>query len=329
MSARTITWKIADMAVPAPISHPARINFPVHPGFGRVKSRPVEFVNPFQKFASEQARLLRRGEKLPLGRSQKIRQRPGKWEDAAKALIFSPHPDDECIVGGLALRLGRESGWNIINVAVTLGSNKARQIARLRELRNACAQLGFGLIVPRNQGLEKITLESQKQNQAHWKMAVRSMAEILAVQRPRAIFIPHEHDGHPVHAGTHFLVQDALKTLPAGFRCHVIETEFWGQMTDPNLLVELSVADVGDQVAALVCHVGEVRRNPYHARLPAWLMDNVRRGAELVGGQGSKAPNFAFGTIYRLREWSHGQLVQIPIKQKFWSSALKAGEIFA
>jgi LmbE family N-acetylglucosaminyl deacetylase len=37
-------------------------------------------------------------------------------------LIFSPHPDDECIIGGLALRLLREAKWNVINVAVTLGS---------------------------------------------------------------------------------------------------------------------------------------------------------------------------------------------------------------
>ena len=38
----------------------------------------------------------------------------------------------------------------------------------------------------------------------------------------------------------------------------------------------------------------EVRRNPYHLRMPAWMMDNVRRGAELVGGQGSPAPDFCF-----------------------------------
>ena len=54
-------------------------------------------------------------------------------------------------------------------------------------------------------------------------------------------------------------------------------------------MVESSAADVADLMAALSLHVGEVARNPYHLRLPAWMIDNVRRGAELVGGQGGAA----------------------------------------
>jgi LmbE family N-acetylglucosaminyl deacetylase len=282
-------------------------------------------VNPFREFVSEHARLLRRGGKLLLGKSQPTLRRSKIPSHAPKALVFSPHPDDECIVGGLALRLLRESGWNILNVTVTLGSKKERQAGRLRELRNACAELEFGLIVPAKRGLANVTFQSRKQNSAHWKTAVRVIAEILAVQRPRAIFVPHENDGHPVHVGTHFLVLDALKILPAGFQCHIVETEFWGQMTEPNLLVELSVEDVAGLVTALACHAGEVRRNPYHARLPAWLMDNVRRAAEMVGGQGGSAPDFAFGAIYRLGKWSRGRLIPVRPRQRFLSSALNPG----
>jgi len=61
--------------------------------------------------------------------------------NAPRVLIFSPHPDDECITGGLALRLLREAKWNVVNVAVTLGSDRVRQAARRRELQNACAAL--------------------------------------------------------------------------------------------------------------------------------------------------------------------------------------------
>ena len=56
-------------------------------------------------------------------------------------------------------------------------------------------------------------------------------------------------------------------------------------------------------MAALSFHVGEVQRNPYHLLVPAWMQDNVRRGGELVGGQGGAAPDFTFATLYRLREW--------------------------
>ena len=55
-------------------------------------------------------------------------------------------------------------------------------------------------------------------------------------------------------------------------------------MPVPNLMIASTVDDVAELVAALSLHAGEVRRNPYHRRLPAWMIDNVRRGAELLGG---------------------------------------------
>ena len=61
-------------------------------------------------------------------------------------------------------------------------------------------------------------------------------------------------------------------------------------------------------MAALSFHVGEVQRNPYHLLVPAWMQDNVRRGGELVGGQGGAAPDFTFATLYRLRRWDRGGL---------------------
>ena len=240
-------------------------------------------------------------------------------------LIFSPHPDDECIVGGLALRLLREAKWNVINVAVTLGGKKVRRVARLRELKNACDFLGFDLI---SANLAEIHPEMRKKNPAPWRKAVKAMTKVLVRSRPRVIFIPHGCDGHRTHVGTHQLVLDALKALPTGFRCHVVETEFWAPMADPNLLVESDVADVADLVAALACHSGEVRRNPYHARLPAWLMDNVRRGAELVGGPGGEAPDFTFATLYRLRQWSHHRLTDVLKRRTFLAATKPSAGIF-
>jgi LmbE family N-acetylglucosaminyl deacetylase len=303
-----------------------------------LESRMKPGTNPFRKFVSEHARLFQGGKKLPLGCPPKFPRRAKVPGNAPKALIFSPHPDDECIVGGLALRLLREAKWNVINVAVTLGGRKERRAARLRELKNACDFLGFGLAVA---DWEDINPVARRENRLNWRAAVKTVAEILAEQRPRVIFLPHENDGHGTHIGTHFLVLDALKTLPAGFKCHVVETEFWWQMADPNLLVESGIEDVGDLVAALACHVGEVRRNPYQARLPAWMMDNVRRGAEVVGGfsprrsgfvhaggQGGAAPDFTFATIYRLSRWTHGRLTKVLKNGRFLSHSEKAAKLF-
>jgi LmbE family N-acetylglucosaminyl deacetylase len=214
-------------------------------------------VNPFQTFVSESARIFQNGKKLSAGKPKPFK-RSKIPANAPRALIFSPHPDDECITGALALRLLREAKWNVINVAVTLGSKKERRTARLRELQAACDFLGFDLVAA---GLEKINLETRKKNQPRWNAAVGDISKILAQQKPRAIFLPHARDGHSTHIGAHFLVLDAMKKLPESFECHVVETEFWGQMTHPNLLVESGVEEVGDLVAALACHAGEVRRN--------------------------------------------------------------------
>lgn len=267
-------------------------------------------MNPYHNFVSSFAQLVESGKALPLG-GFPPRPKPQLPADAPTALIFSPHPDDECLVGGLALRLLRESKMRIVNIAVSQGGNPARQSSRWEELKGACEWLGFELEQTALNGLEKINSETRTNDTRHWSHAVKMIAAILARHQPRAIFFPHELDGNRTHIGTHFLVTDALKKLPASFECLTIETEYWAPLPSPNLMVESSVEDVADLLAALSFHVGEVIRNPYHLRMPAWLQDNVRRGAELVGGQGAPAPDFAFATLYRLRRWEKGRFENV------------------
>jgi hypothetical protein len=78
---------------------------------------------------------------------------------------------------------------------------------------------------------------------------------------------------------------DALAGMPTEFECFLVETEYWGQMTQPNLMVEISPTDLAELISATTFHVGEVNRNPFHLLMPAWMMDNVRRGSELVGAR--------------------------------------------
>src|SRR6266576_64307 len=96
-----------------------------------------ESMNPYQDFVSQFSRLLKEGKSLPLGGFTPTLP-PVIRADAPKALFFAPHPDDECIAGGIALRLLREAQMNVINVAVTQGSKKERQAERLHELKGAC-----------------------------------------------------------------------------------------------------------------------------------------------------------------------------------------------
>lgn len=275
-------------------------------------------TNPYVKFVSDYANLLKAGESYKLG-GYPPAGRPVLPADAPRVLLFSPHPDDECITGALPLRLLRELKMNVINVAVTLGSRKERRLGRLEELRQACDYLGFGLVRTRAQGLEKINAQTRKTDPQLWADAVGVIADIVRDNRPHTIFLPHDQDWNSTHIGTHLLVMDALKTLDGGFCCRLCETEYWAPMASPNLMIESSVADVADLVTATSFHVEEVKRNPYHLRLPAWMKDNVRRGGEVVGGQGGQAPAYAFATLYRLRKWAHSQCEE----------AIKAGQWFS
>ena len=263
-------------------------------------------MNPYHHFVSEFARVAREGADCPLGGIAPT-PHPPPAPDAPKAILFSPHPDDESINGGLALRLSRECGWNAVNVAVTLGSKPERRAGRLAELTGACRFLGFELLPAVPGGLENVAVSTRADNPKLWSSSVDAIARILRQQQPKAIFCPHEMDWNRAHAGTHWLVMDALAQAD-GLSCYLVETEYWGQMASPNLLVEYSVADVADLVAAVSFHAGEVKRNPFHLRLPAWLHDNVRRGGELVGGQGQAAPDFVFAQLFRLRQWRSGGL---------------------
>ena len=283
-------------------------------------------MNPYLDYVSHLARLLREGTRLPLGGLPPL-PRPPVAGDASCALIFSPHPDDECIIGGLPLRLQREAGLRIVNVAVTQGSLKERQGPRWDELRAACTFLGWELVGTRPGGLERITREARERDPAHWRRSVDVIADILERLQPAVVFAPHDADWNGTHIGTHHLVMDALARQPAAFACAVVETEFWGAMASPNLLVESDARDVADLMAALSFHAGEVQRNPYHLRLPAWLIDNVRRGGEVVGGQGGAAPDFTFATLYRLRRWAGGELRYGFAGGRILAAAANAGEV--
>ena len=218
------------------------------------------------------------------------------------ALILAPHPDDESIIGLLPLRLREERGFQVWVVPVTLGRREDRRAARAKELRAACRALGFRLRIPMAVAA-----------------GVASMKELIAVLddlRPSVVFMPHAKDGHATHRASHWMGVSAMDVARQK-SFHVVETEYWHPLERPNLMVAASAAQLKTLRRALACHKGEVARNDYAARLPAWMSDNVRRGAELVAGAGAAAPKIAHATLYRARRRIGGS----------WRSEFRGGRI--
>lgn len=202
------------------------------------------------------------------------------------AWMLAPHPDDECITGLLALRLQRECAFRVVVSPATLGSAVERRAARRQELRAACGVLGWTVdfcVVQTEDPAEKI----------------RCLADRWRARRPDVVILPHARDGHPTHRQTHRWGVAAMDA--AGGVFHAVETEYWHPLLHPNLMLAATEDDLRQLAGALAMHRGEVARNDYAARLPAWMSDNVRRGAELIGGSGASAPCMDFATLYRVR----------------------------
>jgi LmbE family N-acetylglucosaminyl deacetylase len=263
--------------------------------------------NPYRAFVASMAHALAEGAHLPRGKLLPAVQ-PSLPADPPVAMVLAPHPDDECIIGALPLRLRREAGMKVIAVPVTLGSNRERRNARRTELEGACGFLGFEPLMLALDGFDRITPAARTGDPTHWNDCVDVLAAALERVHPQVVFLPHGADWNGTHIGTHHLGMDALHRLGTKLDCVVVETEFWGPLTTPNLMVESSIADVADLCAGAGFHEGEVSRNAYHLRLPAWMIDNVRRGGELIGGQGGTPPAFTFATLYRLGLWRQGHL---------------------
>src|SRR5436189_181281 len=145
---------------------------------------------------------------------------------------------------------------------------------------------------------EKIPLGPEE-----WRAKVETLAALFDRFCPDVVFAPHAEDWNSTHGGTHYLAVDALGLhLERSARGPVplILTEFWHELGQPNLMVGLRPEIVATELMATAEHGGEVRRNPYHLRHPARLMNNVRRGSEVVGGQGGPAHRFPFAELYRV-----------------------------
>lgn len=253
--------------------------------------------------------LIRRSVAVPAVAVSPLTDRLPARDGRPCVVMLSPHPDDECLTGALPLRLKNEQDWQIINIAVTLGSDSQRRAARAREAEAACQVLGFDGVLPTADGFSDLRDDVRLHDPAGWHIKTERLALHLNVLRPQAVFMPHAGDAHPAHRGTHFLAMDALARMPTEFTCAVIQTEYWHANAAANLMVGIGVDDAATLLTALACHVGENARNPYDARFPAYLIDNVRRGAEIIGGKGMDAPAMDFAMLYEFGIWKNAALV--------------------
>lgn len=259
------------------------------------------------KFLREVIAAVEAGRAIPLGPAAEPltpHAAPESTGKPAKVVLCPPHPDDEALNGALAQRLRRDSGAAVTSVAITLGRHADQKPRRLRELESACRALDFKLVLANPPyGLEDRNVTARHSEPGVWAEDVRVVREIFDRELPDLVMLPHARDFHPTHVCVHSLVEDALgEHLERTGRGPVLlaETEYWHQMETPNLMIGLTPEFVAAQLVGIAEHGDEMRRNPYHLLHACRLMDNVRRGSEVVGGRGAAARSFAFAEIYNV-----------------------------
>jgi hypothetical protein len=70
---------------------------------------------------------------------------------------------------------------------------------------------------------------------------------------------------------------------------------------------------------ALLAHVGELERAPYHLRLPSFWVDQVRLASERAQSPGSDALPWLFGQMYEVH--SHEDGVWTYASPKLWAAS--------
>jgi N-acetylglucosamine malate deacetylase 1 len=226
-----------------------------------------------------------------------------------RLVICAPHPDDELLTGAFALRLRLQKSASVLALYLTLGRDPSRRDLRKQELAAACRVAGFSwrLVVDPH---AFPMLRPELEHEAEWQRMVAELEDNFARDAPAVVLAPHALDGHPAHRAAGKLVVGALKNYTRNRRCRVmlLETEYWQPMTGPNLLLGVTPEELALLLAALAGYRGEMARQPYHLRQPGRMMDNVRRGSELVCGFGQGGADFPFGELYRLSRVVNGRL---------------------
>jgi LmbE family N-acetylglucosaminyl deacetylase len=175
-------------------------------------------------------------------------------------LVIAPHPDDEVIGCGGAIRSRIQSGARVTAVFLTSGElglkhlarDKARRI-REREAGQAAAVLGLA--------------ELHFLRQPDWILAVHATAAARALQpvlestRPKVVYLPHPSDGHPDHQASLAILGAALRRC-RNLKPELLGYEIWTPLTAHDVVVDITKA-MPRKLRALRAHRSQLREFDY------------------------------------------------------------------
>jgi GlcNAc-PI de-N-acetylase len=212
-------------------------------------------------------------------------------------VCVSPHPDDELLGAPATLMALRDAGWEVINLACSLGRARDRD-RRRRELIEACRAARFELVIP--DGLAPIG-SGDDLGLAQGILAA-AIVEVLKRSTARLIVGPSPHDAHHAHEVVGRAIRDAVELRGEAIR--VMFWGLWGDLPIPNLFVPFDAARLLEAQRALGLHAGELARNRYDRLLKNRAAAAAVLGPERVFGFGTAGTGHEYAELLIDVGWS-------------------------
>jgi LmbE family N-acetylglucosaminyl deacetylase len=175
-------------------------------------------------------------------------------------LVIAPHPDDEVIGCGGAIRLRVERGERVSVVFLSSGELGLKHLPRAKtwEIREAEAKKAAKIL-----GVERVHFLRQPDWMLgdHARATAAALTPSLEQERPDVIYLPHENDGHPDHEVTPRILRAALR------RCRrlnpeLLGYEIWTPLAAHDVTVDISRV-MSRKLRALRAHRSQLREFDY------------------------------------------------------------------
>lgn len=262
----------------------------------------------YSEFVSAGVKLMQDGAMIPLGYYDPIVWPPRK-SDAPVALVMFAHADDECMSGmPVILNLMRQ-GYRVVVAPTVIG--RPQQIPqRTKELANACKYIGAELFLMDEAGMWE---DLRNGGDAGYAKCLPQVQACMEKFKPSIIVTHHGNDGHPDHKKTSRLVFEAVLKLQ--WNGGIILTEYWKDMSAPNVYLEMTLEDVVRVMEASSFHVGEMVRNPFHLNFLLLSLMN-KQYSEVVLGWGVPAASFLGAVMLKILRCVNGEAIDIKEKRQ-------------
>jgi LmbE family N-acetylglucosaminyl deacetylase len=176
-------------------------------------------------------------------------------------VVIAPHPDDESIGCGGALRLHADRGDRVVVLFMTSGEKALKHLPKEEVWRTREAEAAAAAEIL---GVARIQFFRHRdwQLDEHLDQAAEQVRAEIERESPSAVYLPHPLDAHPDHRAAHLAFRRALRDGGQDDAMAAMAYEVWTPMTRHNHLVDVGGV-MPAKIRAVRCHASQLASFDY------------------------------------------------------------------